>query len=133
MKITIEREFRTAQEALAFLRSLEQQTGGPVVADVAPVEKEAPKPRARKAKAEPIAPGTVDGPVETRQETPANDAKVTVEQVQTALEAVFGSQGMQTARDLLSRYGVQRVRDLKEDRYAEFVEQAQRVAAGEKV
>lgn len=85
--------------------------------------------RGKKAKPEPvIAPGTVDGPAEVRQ-----DAKATKEQAQTALEKVFSDKGLQTARDLLSRYGVQRLQDMKPEQYRAFVEHAGRVLTGGEV
>lgn len=68
------------------------------------------------------------------EEAPPPPAEgVTAAEVQAILEQVFEKKGMPAARDILFRYGAQRVRELKPESYADFVSAAQRVLDGEMV
>lgn len=120
MKVTIEREFSTAEEAMAFLRRLETQTGGPVTAEVVEPEQPPAKKRGRKKEPEAQAPESASAVVDT-----VNRA-VSQADAQAALEKVYETKGLPTARELLQRHGVERLKDLKPEQYAGFV-----TAAGE--
>lgn len=128
MKVSLSFEFDNNASAEAFLRLVRERAEG--LADKAPPAPAPTKRAGKKAKAEPaIAPGTIDGPVEARKETPP----ATKEQAQAALEAVFAVKGLETSRALLSRYGVQRLANMAPEKYGEFVAHAERVAAGGEV
>lgn len=71
---------------------------------------------------------------DSTDQTPA----ITADEVKASLKSVFdakggGNAGREACIDLLSRYGVKRVTDVLEDRYADFVAHAARVVAGEPV
>lgn len=69
----------------------------------------------------------------TVAETATQAVKHTVEHVQAALESVFSKHGLATARGLLSRFGVQRAKDLKPEQYTAFVTDAGKVVETGKV
>lgn len=52
---------------------------------------------------------------------------------QKAIETLFNAKGLPTARDVLSRYGVQRLQDMKPEHYGEFIAHADRVLKGGEV
>lgn len=52
---------------------------------------------------------------------------------QAALEKLFASKGMEICREVMSRFGVQRLKDLKPEQYADFVAHVETVLAGGKV
>lgn len=141
MKVSLNFEFDSNESAETFLRTVREraaviagpvQTGAPKVAEDVKSSPEKRKGRVTKAKAEAvIAPGSVGGPVETRAEQ--NSPAKTLTDAQKALEDVFAAKGLPTARNLLSRYGVQRLANLPPEKYGEFVEHAGRVLAGGEV
>lgn len=62
----------------------------------------------------------------------------TLDDVKAALQKVYDTQpddaaGMQLCRDVLSRQGVQKIRDLKPEQYAALIQIAAEVAAGQPV
>lgn len=111
----------------------EPQAGPP---EVAPTPPQAEKRRGRSPKSAAPAPETPNtGAQDPTPPAPAEPVKAEVNEadVQKALEEVFNTKGMPTARDLLSRYGVKRLAELKREKYAEFVDHAKKVLAGEPV
>lgn len=52
------------------------------------------------------------------------------EAAQTAMEKIYDAKGMDTARDVLARFGAKRVRDLKPEQRAEFIAKVDAVIAG---
>jgi hypothetical protein len=54
-------------------------------------------------------------------------------EAQAALEALFNGKGLVTAQEVLSRFGVVKLRDLKPAQRAEFIAKAKAVLAGEAV
>lgn len=72
-------------------------------------------------------------PVVTAAPTPPTVAQTPFPDAQTALEALFAKHGMATTRDVLARFGVQRLRDLAAERHPEFIAKCSAVLAGEPV
>lgn len=107
MKVKLEYEFDSSEAAEAFL----QQVNALKVAkqDEEPVPAAKPAPRkAKAAKAEPVTPPTVRD-----------------EDLQVALDKVYQKFGMQGALDVLSRFGVKRLRDLPAEKRAQFITDAE--------
>lgn len=93
----------------------------------APTAEAAPQPTP-----EPI-PEQTAAPVVTAAPTPPTVAQAPFPDAQTALEALFAKFGMATTRDVLARFGVQRLRDLAVERHPEFIAKCSAVLAGESV
>ena len=70
---------------------------------------------------------TADAPKADTQ--PAATTAPTLEDATKALASVFETHGMSTAQDLLARYGAKRLRDVKPETYAKFIEHAAKVVA----
>lgn len=123
MKITITHDFETLEEVEAFLAKLSGTTvtgttfvASPIVVEPAPQ----PEKRGRKSKKEQAPPPPAAEPL----------AQPTVEQAREALDKVFTAKGINTARDLLSRYGAKRVAEIKPEYFAKFIDHAEKVLAG---
>lgn len=121
----------------------QEETAKPAEPKEAPTEKEAlatpgkpeaPAPRRGRPPKNPPqaqeAPKVAEPAPATTEPSPT---EVNEADVQKALEQVFNEKGMNTARDLLSRYGAKRLGELKHEKYGEFAEHAKRVLAGEPV
>jgi 3-oxoacyl-ACP reductase-like protein len=151
-------EFATPREAREFLNSIpdaapiaQQET---VATDVRTTVEKAPrKPRTPKESA-PVAPAPAasssPAPVATQQEaatqpaapaangptkvdeptTPAPVAAApTTDDAKAALEAVFNAKGFQGAQQLISTFGVSKLRDLPVEEYATFIAHAKGMVA----
>ena len=68
---------------------------------------------------------SMPGPVITGNKL--NDTTITPQQ---AMETLFNKKGIEITRQVLSRFGAQRVRDLTPDQHADFVAKATAVADG---
>lgn len=117
-----------------------QEAAKPAEAKEAPPEVAPPAPQAEQKRRgrppkEQLKPAAETPTAQDPTPAPAEPAKgeVTEADVQKALEEVFNTKGMNTARDLISRYGVKRLAELKREKYAEFVGHAKKVLAGEPV
>lgn len=125
MKVTVTMEFESMEAAAAYLFPKD-----------CPAPAEAPKPTKKRAgnkatEAVAVAQTAVEAVAKeatTVAETATQAVKHTLEHVQAALEAVFEKHGLATARGLLSRFGVQRAKDLKPEQYTAFVTDAGKVA-----
>lgn len=138
MKITVTVEFEgkdAADRACDFLRpsqvSIERPKASgilgagpfpPIVEQVEPAPK---KSRAKKEKpVEPLAPEAIEA---------APAPTVTQKDVEAALDRLFDDKGIEVTRAVLSRFGVNRGRDLKPEQYAAFVQKVEDVLAGKEV
>ncbi len=135
MKLNLSFEFDNSEQAEAFLRLVRERANaiasppadhipGPPDAEEAPPLLPAHKTPGKRRKAK-VAEKQTTAPAPLLE-----PAKVTLEDVQKKVEAVFEARGMTTARDLLSRFGVQKVRDLLPAAYADLVAHADKVLAG---
>lgn len=124
MKVILSMEFESMEAAAAYLSGTQ------------PVPAAAPKPAKKRAgnkavevvaEAQAAAKTLVDEAAPVAEKV-IEGAKHTLEHVQAALEAVFEKHGLATARDLLSRFGVQRAKGLKPEQYTAFVTDAGKVA-----
>lgn len=70
---------------------------------------------------------------EKPEPAPAPQPEATQEDAQKAVERLFNVKGMKTCREVLSRYGVEKVRDMKPEHYAKFIKHADEVIAGGEV
>ena len=61
---------------------------------------------------------------------PSAAAAPTLDDLQKGIEAVFNQKQVEVCMGLLSRFGVKRVRDLKQEQYAEFAEKVQATLDG---
>ena len=135
MKLSLNFEFGSSEEAEAFLRTVRERAA---VIDSPPAaaaqESEAPPllpthktpAKSRKGKSKPEL-------VEVQETIPApmlEPATVTLEDVQKKVQAVFEAKGMHHASGLLSRFGAKRVRDLLPTAYADLVAHADKILAG---
>lgn len=132
MKVSLNFEFDSNEAAEAFLRQVRERATQ-VAQQEQPVEPAKAKRRGRKSREQ----DDGDGPTPHQEVAPvpqpAADPMATKEDAQAALEKVFAAKGLATARDLLSRFGVQRLQDMPAEKYAEFIGHAERVLAGEAV
>lgn len=131
MSIQVSFEFETTQAAAAFLHKLSitpVTEHKPGASSAPPTKKGRPSKAMRDVK--------LSAPVDqVAQPAPQilTKAELSELEAQHALEEVFHAKGMPVAKDLLSRYGVKRLGELKRDSYAEFIGHAKRVLTGEPV
>lgn len=134
MKVSLNFEFNGNEEAEAFLRQVRERAAQMAQHDSAPssvstedtlhsVPEQVAVKRGRKKKEPPAeAPAApVEQPVHTREDA------------QTALQKLFEAKGLETARAVLSRYGVQRLQDMRPEAYTPFVAHVESVLAGGEV
>lgn len=140
MKVTVTMEFESMEAAAAFFMpppivintEAPRHPVDPANPPVAPLglTPAEPKPTKKRAANKPADP-TANAP---KPAEPVVEAvKHTLEHVQAALESVFSKHGLATARGLLSRFGVQRAKDLKPEQYTAFVTDAGKVVETGKV
>lgn len=139
--IRVSFEFETTDAAAAFLRRLDKLDASNIEKGVntqEPSSKTEPVRRGRPPKNTVVQPvPEVAKPQEAPKLVPEPatpiGAEVTEADVQKALEEVFNVKKIETARALLSHYGVKRLAELDRSRFAEFVAHAKKVLAGEPV
>lgn len=83
----------------------------------------------QEAATQPAAPAE-PAPVDKGDAVPPLDAAApTTDDAKAALEAVFNAKGFQGAQQLVSTFGVSKLRDLPVETYAAFIEKAKELAA----
>ncbi len=130
MNVKMTFEFENSYLAAAFLEKLHHATvpvtEAKIVPPGPPTEDAAPKARrGRKSKTteeQQTIPAALPEPVAVNP--------TSLGAVQKIVEAVFEAQGMAAARDVLARFGVQRVRDLKPEQYQGVYDLAKAVLGG---
>lgn len=75
-------------------------------------------------------PPTLAAASEPESIPPATVAPATQADAQKVLEKLFAMKGLEVARQAMSRFGANRMRDMKPEHYAEFVKHAEGVLAG---
>lgn len=125
MKITVTMEFEGADAMERAVKFFAQ----PPVAILEPaVSHEEPMPRE----------STTKKRGKTFKEVPAKEViaagkVLTDADAQAAIEKLFEKKGLEVSRQVLSRFGVQKLKDLKPEKYAEFIDLAEKVIAGAEV
>lgn len=121
MTIKLTFEFDTLEKAAEFLRRMGRETTSPQTTFPEEAMQPAPPPPKKRAKKADPAP--------TPESAPAASAP-TQGDAQAALEKLFSAKGMEICREVMSRYGVQRLKDMKSEQYADFIQHAEKVLAG---
>ncbi len=139
MKVNLSFEFDNSEQAESFLRLVRERAN--VIAS--PTAIQVPGlPEIQNGDAPPLLP-THKTPAKSRKgkTKPAEEqavipdqlpepAKVTLEDVQKQVERVLEVRGMGIARNVLSRFGVQKLRDLKPEQYGGVIAHARLVVDG---
>lgn len=118
MTIKLTFEFDTLEKAAEFLRRLGGETISPQT--VFPEEAMQPAPPPPKKRTKKAEPAPAPEPASTAATATQGDA-------QAALEKLFSAKGMETCREVMSRHGVQRLKDLKPEQYADFIQQVEKM------
>lgn len=132
MKVSLNFEFNSNEEAEAFLRQVRERAAQEKSYQEDNAAREAMQAKRTRKKTETQAVSSEQAPLPKPDKveglTPAKEVKL--EDVQTFVEAVFEKHGMETCRALLSRFGVSRARELKPEQYAAFIAEAKQVVDG---
>lgn len=133
MKVSLNFEFNSNEEAEAFLRQVRERAERVEIRGSTLEEAAAPpsaKRQRKKTETQTVSREQAPLPKPEKVEGLAPAKELKIEDVQKSVEAIFDQHGMETCRALLSRFGVSRARDLKPEQYAAFIAEAKRVLDG---